>query len=280
MKSIHLEYKERNMSIWNEVAPRYHKIWASVGKGPFQSTKKLVELSNIKKGETVLDVACGTGVVIKEIRKKIGDLGCVMGVDTSRTAIKIAEKWNNGRKNIGFVNADAEKFAFSKKFDVVTCQYALFFFPTAQRALKNMRQSLKKTGRIGISVHGSKDKVPFFSSIVDVVTQYIPDYVLPGSPNLDRFGTKPALYSEVKRAGFSKILVKEFNFHHSPGKFDDYWRDYLRYIAKPLKEKINELDHSKRKELKYLVKENTLQYTKNNGEILFPWQVLILTAKY
>lgn len=268
------------MSIWNEVAPRYHKIWASVGKGPFQSTKKLVELSNIKKGETVLDVACGTGVVIKEIRKKIGDLGCVMGVDTSRTAIKIAEKWNNGRKNIGFVNADAEKFAFSKKFDVVTCQYALFFFPTAQRALKNMRQSLKKTGRIGISVHGSKDKVPFFSSIVDVVTQYIPDYVLPGSPNLDRFGTKPALYSEVKRAGFSKILVKEFNFHHSPGKFDDYWRDYLRYIAKPLKEKINELDHSKRKELKYLVKENTLQYTKNNGEILFPWQVLILTAKY
>ena len=165
MKSIHLEYKERNMSIWNEVAPRYHKIWASVGKGPFQSTKKLVELSNIKKGETVLDVACGTGVVIKEIRKKIGDLGCVMGVDTSRTAIKIAEKWNNGRKNIGFVNADAEKFAFSKKFDVVTCQYALFFFPTAQRALKNMRQSLKKQGELGSQFMEVKTKFLFLVAL-------------------------------------------------------------------------------------------------------------------
>jgi hypothetical protein len=32
--------------------------------------------------------------------------------------------------------------------------------------------------------------------------------------------------------------------------------------------------------LKQLVKEKTIQYTKKNGEILFPWQVLILTAKY
>ena len=35
----------------------------------------------------------------------------------------------------------------------------------------------------------------------------------------------------------------------------------------------------KRKEFKNSVKEKTLQYTKKNGEIVFPWQVLILTAK-
>ena len=53
-----------------------------------------------------------------------------------------------------------------------------------------MKNSLKKSGNIGISVHGSKDNVPFFSSILDSVTKFIPDYVPPGSPNLDRFGTK------------------------------------------------------------------------------------------
>jgi len=279
MKIINSEYKQRNMKIWNEIAPRYHKRWASVDKGPFQSTKKLIELVKINKNNAVLDVACGTGVVTKQIQKKVGNLGYVVGVDTSTTAIKIAKKWNEKNKNLDFVNIDAENFSFSKKFDIITCQYALFFFPNAQKALKNMKNSLKKSGKIGISVHGSKDNVPFFNSILDSVVKYIPDYVPPGTPNLDRFGSKSALKAEVRKAGFSNIVVKEFIFNYSPGKFEDYWKNYIKYIAKPLKEKLNALEYSKRKEFKESVKEKTMQYTKKNGEILFPWQVLILTAR-
>jgi len=279
MKIINSEYKQRNMKIWNEIAPRYHKRWASVNKGPFQSTKKLIELVKINKNNVVLDVACGTGVVTKQIQKKVGNLGYVIGVDTSTTAIKIAKKWNEKNKNLDFVNIDAENFSFSKKFDIITCQYALFFFPNAQKALKNMKNNLKKSGKIGISVHGSKDNVPFFNSILDSVTKYIPDYVPPGTPNLDRFGSKSALKAEVRKAGFSNIVVKEFIFNYSPGKFEDYWKNYIKYIAKPLKEKLNALEYSKRKEFKESVKEKTMQYTKKNGKILFPWQVLILTAR-
>ena len=278
LKSV--EYKKRNITVWNEVAPRYHKRWASISKGPFQSTKKLIELVNINKGDFVLDIACGTGVVTKEIRKKIGDLGYVIGVDTSDTAIKIAKKWNERKTNLDFLNIDAENFSFSKKFDIITCQYALFFFPNSQKALKNIKNSLKDSGKIGISVHGSGEKVPFFSNIIDSVIKFIPDYIPQDSPNLDRFGTKSTLSEEVSKAGFSKISVKEFTFHYSPGKFEDYWKNYVKYIAKPLKEKLNQLESSKRKELKQVVKEKTSQYTKKNGEILFPWQVLILTAKH
>ena len=279
MKMINSEYKQRNMKIWNEIAPRYHKRWASVNKGPFQSTKKLIELVKINKNDMVLDVACGTGVVTKQIQKKVGNAGHAIGVDTSTTAIKIAKKCNEKIKNLDFVNIDAENFSFSKKFDIITCQYALFFFPNAQKALKNMKNSLKKSGKIGISVHGSKDNVPFFNSILDSAIKYIPDYVPTGTPNLDRFGTKSALKAEVRKAGFSNIVVKEFIFNYSPGKFEDYWKNYIKYIAKPLKEKLNGLEYSKRKEFKESVKEKTKQYTKKNGEILFPWQVLILTAK-
>ena len=279
MKIINSEYKQRNMKIWNEIAPRYHKRWASVNKGPFQSTKKLIELVKINKNDMVLDVACGTGVVTKQIQKKVGNAGHAIGVDTSTTAIKIAKKCNEKIKNLDFVNIDAENFSFSKKFDIITCQYALFFFPNAQKALKNMKNSLKKSGKIGISVHGSKDNVPFFNSILDSAIKYIPDYVPVGTPNLDRFGTKSALKAEVRKAGFSNIVVKEFIFNYSPGKFEDYWKNYIKYIAKPLKEKLNALEYSKRKEFKESVKEKTKQYTKKNGEILFPWQVLILTAK-
>ena len=88
----------------------------------------------------------------------------------------------------------------------------IIFFPNAQKALKNMKNSLKKSGKIGISVHGSKDNVPFFSSILDSAVKYIPDYVPPGTPNMDRFGNKSALKSIVKKAGFSNIVVKGIHF--------------------------------------------------------------------
>ena len=274
------EYKKRNMTIWNEVAPRYHKRWATAKRGPFQSTKKLVESVNVKKGNQVLDIACGTGVVTKILNQKVGKSGFVIGADTSITAIKVAKKWNAKASNLLFVNTDAENFSFKEKFDIITCQFALFFFPNAPKALKNMRNSLKKEGKLGISVHGQKDKVPFFESIFDAVTQFIPDYVPPGTPDFDRFGTKKSLREEIKKAGFSNVVVKDYVFQYSPGNFEQYWGNYFRYVAKPIKEKLNSLEKSQKKELEEKIRENTKPYTKRNEIIQFPWEVLILTAKY
>jgi ubiquinone/menaquinone biosynthesis C-methylase UbiE len=279
MKINHTEYKKRNITIWNEVAPRYHKRWASINQGPFQSTSKLIHLLDVNKGDRVFDLACGTGVVTKKIRQKVGSLGYVVGGDTSVTAIKTAKKWTGLQSNLDFVNIDAENFNFSKQFDIITCQYALFFFPNAQKALKNIKKNLKKTGKLGITVHGEAKKVPFFNSIFDAVTEFIPDYVPPGSPDLDRFGTKSSLRGEVRKTGFSKIIVKDFVFKFNPGTFENYWRNYLRYVAKPLKEKLDTLDRSKKEKLKKAVRENVKPYTLKNKTIEFPWQVLILTAK-
>jgi len=280
LKTKSSEYKKRNIKIWNEVAPRYHKRWATASKGPFQSTKKLVSSLEIKNGDHVLDVASGTGVVTKILKQKVGKTGYVIGADTSTSAIKIAKKWNEKSQNLLFVNADAENFSFKKKFDVITCQYALFFFPNSQKALKKMKNSLKKDGKLGISVHGHPNRVPYFDCIFEAVTKYIPNYVPPDTPDFDRFGTKKQLKDEVKKVGFSKIKVNDYDFPYSPGTFEQYWRNYLRYIAKPVKEKLDKLKKPQRKELKDRVRQNTKPYTKRDGTIKFPWEVLILTAKY
>lgn len=267
------------MQTWNEVAPRYHKRWATATGGPFQSTKRLVEHVGVQRGYSILDVACGTGVVTNRLSQKVGRSGHVIAVDTSVTAIKIAKKFNKGNSNVTFVNSDAENFSFNHKFDAITCQYALFFFPNSVKALRNMRKNLKKSGKLGISVHGHRDKVPFFRAIYDAVIQFIPDYTPPGTPDLERFGTKSTLRNEVKKSGFSDISIHDYTFKYSPGKFEDYWTNYRRYVAKPIKEKLSALDRTQQKELKGMVKENTRPFTDRNGVIHFPWEVLILTAK-
>ena len=153
MKSKATKYKQRIINIWNEVAPFYHNRWAKNEIGPFSVTNSLIKSARIKSGYTVLDLACGTGLVTKKILTRVGR-GQVYGVDSSKSALDIARKWVGKKQNIHFILGDAETIQFDTKFDTITCQYALFFFPNAQKVLKNMKKFLKKNGIIAMSVHG------------------------------------------------------------------------------------------------------------------------------
>ena len=263
--------------VWNEVAPNYHKRWAKNEIGPFNVTNVLIKSAKIKSGQKVLDLACGTGLVTKKILNKVGKNGEVYGIDSSYSALKIAKKWVGDKKNIHFVRGDAETIEFNTKFDAITCQFALFFFPNEQRVLKNMKKFLKKNGIIALSIHG-KYNVPYFDSILNPIKKFIPDY-LPQYPEMDRFGTKEIFKRTLSKAGFQKIVVRKMTFQYSPGDFSDYWGNYKRFLSKPLKEKFNSLSNFQKKNLREMVLDNTKQYTRKNGKILFPWEVLVLTAR-
>jgi ubiquinone/menaquinone biosynthesis C-methylase UbiE len=271
------KYKQRTILVWNEVAPFYHKRWAKNEIGPFAVTKKLLDLTKIKKGDNILDLACGTGLVTKKLIRKVGSKGKIYAIDSSESAIKIAKKWTGNTKNLHFVRADAEKIQFKIQFDAITCQYALFFFPNEQKVLKNMKKLLKKNGIISLAVHG-KYNVPYFDCILEPIKKMIPDY-LPKYPEMDRFGTKETFADAIKKAGFSKIIVKKFIFKYSPGTFSDYWNNYKRHLSKPLKEKFDSLSKFQKSNLREMIKDKTIKYTKKDGKIVFPWEALVLTAK-
>ena len=276
-ESKDIKYKRRTIIVWDEVAPYYHKRWAKNEIGPFNVTNELIKNAKIKSGQKVLDLACGTGLVTKKILNKIGRNGEVYGIDSSNSALKIAKKWVGNKKNVHFVRGDAETIQFNTKFDVITCQFALFFFPNEQMALKNMKKFLKKNGIIALSIHG-KYNVPYFDSILNPIKKFIPDY-LPQYPEMDRFGTKEIFKQTLSKAGFQKIVVRKMTFQYSPGEFSDYWGNYKRFLSKPLKEKFNSLSNFQKKNLREMVLDNTKQYTRKNGKILFPWEVLVLTAR-
>ncbi|MGQ0605926.1 MAG: class I SAM-dependent methyltransferase [Candidatus Nitrosotenuis sp.] len=275
--SSSIEYKKKMIKTWNEIAPRYHKRWAGKSVGPFQSTQKLVQVAKLRPGYFVLDLACGTGAVTREILRKIGKSGYVVGVDSSSIALQIAKR-SIKAKNADFAIFDAEKFDFNQKFDVITCQYALFFFPNTMKALSNIKKSLKKNATLAIATHGAGNTVPYFSSILDSVQKFIPDYIQSGAPDLDRFGTKVGLKKVIAKAGFSRITIREYKFWYSPGTFSKYWSEYLKYLAKPLKEKLDKLSPKQKTELREAIRKKTIPYTKN-GIIKFPWKVLVLYAK-
>ena len=140
-----------------------------------------------------------------------------------------------------------------------------------------MKKFLKKNGIIALSIHG-KFNVPYFDSILTPIKKFIPDY-LPEYPELDRFGTKETFKKAVSKAGYHTIVVKKILFDYSPGTFTNYWNNYKKYLSKPLKVKFNSLTRFQKSNLREIVKDNTIKYTKKNGKIIFPWEVLVLTAR-
>jgi ubiquinone/menaquinone biosynthesis C-methylase UbiE len=271
-----VQYKITTKANWNTVAPEYHYNWADQKVGPFKSTKELVKMTEIKLDDKVLDIACGTGVVSKEISQFLGRNGLLVGIDLSRTALGIAKK-SITFPNANFIEMDAENIGFNFKFDKITCQYGLMFFPNSGKVLKSIYNILNSNGKLVVAVHGLAEDVPYFSTIMNAILKYAPDIRTEGTPTVHRFGNPDDLKSELVKAGFSDISVTNHEFVYEPGTFEQYWEDYMRTTANSIRVKVESYGGNIMDKIKQDARKNALEY-ESNGRLVFPWSILIASG--
>lgn len=104
-----------------------------------------------RKGEKILDIACGMGELSLRIAKKSGQ---VYGIDMSEDAVRFA-RWHSERAKIPcqFKVGDAEWLPYPDGyFDKIICSSSLEHFEDDNRALKEMRRVLKEKGRAVLTV--------------------------------------------------------------------------------------------------------------------------------
>lgn len=112
---------------------------------------RFLDLANVERGQTVLDVGCGTGTMAIAARRRVGEAGAVYGVDASAEMIARARQKAAGRgADVSFEPALLEALPFpDAKFDVVTASFVLHHFPAdlLPRCLAEIRRVLKPDGR-------------------------------------------------------------------------------------------------------------------------------------
>jgi demethylmenaquinone methyltransferase/2-methoxy-6-polyprenyl-1,4-benzoquinol methylase len=106
---------------FNNTADSYDTIvyWTTFGKDSVWKNKILDELSTEK---TILDLACGTGILTRQIAQKVPQAK-IIGVDITKSYLEKAKEKLNLNQNISFVNQDAEKLNLGRKFDCITASY-------------------------------------------------------------------------------------------------------------------------------------------------------------
>lgn len=131
----------------------------------------LLHVANVQTGETVLDVACGTGVVARLAAKAAGRTGKVTGLDLNPGMLQVARSATPPELAIDWIEADAANMPLpDKSFNVVLCQMGLQFMPGKLAALREMHRTLSSPGRICINVPGPMPKL--FCVMADAIGRH------------------------------------------------------------------------------------------------------------
>lgn len=149
----------------NLMVPGLFAPWAS----------HLIQSANPQPGERILDVACGTGIVARQIARRVGSQGTVIGLDLDPEKITVARAAAEREGlAIEWHTSPAERLPFSDgSFDLITCQFGLMFFSDRHAALMEMHRVLRTGGRVALSVWQSLEREPFYQTLDEVSRRYL-----------------------------------------------------------------------------------------------------------
>jgi ubiquinone/menaquinone biosynthesis C-methylase UbiE len=153
-------------------AEQYERVLVPAIFAPWAAD--LVTLAELRHGEHVLDVACGTGVVARLAAQHVGTAGHVTGLDLNRGMLEVASTLPNpvGAATVAWVEGSALALQFDdSSFDVVLCQQGVQFFPDRPLALREMSRVLALGGRALVSVWDGP--TPYTTAMFNAVDRHV-----------------------------------------------------------------------------------------------------------
>ena len=139
--------KKSIISFFDKVAPGWD---ADMIKDQWK-VDKILECAGVAEGCIVLDVACGTGVLIPDyLERKVKQ---VIGVDISPEMIRIATEKYKEYPQVQFVCADAEEVRMEEFFDCIMIYNAFPHFCQPEKLIKHLSGLLKTGGTLTVA-HG------------------------------------------------------------------------------------------------------------------------------
>ncbi|WP_341531356.1 methyltransferase domain-containing protein (plasmid) [Nostoc sp. UHCC 0302] len=187
-------------------------------------------------GQSVLDVATGTGNIAIEAAKKVGTSGSVIGIDIATELLKIAQQKIQAENlsNIELIEVDAQIYEpESNQFDAIYCSYALVLFPNIPTILGNWYRFLKSSGFIAFTC-SSEDSYSALS-IVEACTKH--GITL---PNLhEPLGTPERIQYLLTQAKFNQIEIhsRQLGTYLCLEKAQSRWNgQFWLHIDNPLRE--------------------------------------------
>lgn len=208
------EMVDHLVDFFDRTAPVYDS-WAGGQHG--RVATRLVELAAPQKGEHVLDVGTGTGLVAHQVASLVAP-GTVIGIDISQQMLAIARKKALEHKtrhgaNVQFIGMAAEHLVFRPEaFELVTMGEALAYLADPTAGLQEAARVLRRGGRLALSCQrrslSTRAQDLFFQGLAPLARRHylsLPRY----SSERSRLGEPEVLPQILSAAGFEVTRLTE-----------------------------------------------------------------------
>jgi ubiquinone/menaquinone biosynthesis C-methylase UbiE len=161
----------------DEKLQREFNRWAQEGEGEkmerhhLNITEKTIRLMDLRPGERVLDLGCGSGWATRLLARLVSDgpegFGQVVGLDVSDEMIRQARAASKDFENILYVWGSAQQIPWEENcFDKILSVESFYYYPDQDRALAELFRVLAPRGRMFILINLYKDN-PYSLQWVD-----------------------------------------------------------------------------------------------------------------
>ena len=237
--------------------------------------ERLIDRIDLRTGDRVLDVGCGTGIVARRVAARMGDEGSVVGLDTNEGMLDVAEATAaESRLAIEWRQGDASEIPFPDgAFDVVCCQQTLQFVPDPGTVVREIRRVLAPGGRAAVTVWRPLEFNPGYVTLAEALEHYVADDA--GMMMRSPFPSWDGDYLRVlaRAAGFSKPSVfVEIGSVRYPSATEFVRREAA---SSPLSESLGDLAQEVREALVTEVEDALREYTDDDG-LVFPMESYVL----
>jgi ubiquinone/menaquinone biosynthesis C-methylase UbiE len=144
--------RERLIETYRKKAKHYDftsQFYPAPGYPQRAQRRRAVQALGLSPGDSVVDIACGTGLNFSLIEQVIGPGGRIVGVDLTDAMLAQARHRieANGWSNVSLVQADAAEFEFPAEVDAILSTYALTQVPECGEVIARGAAALSGGGR-------------------------------------------------------------------------------------------------------------------------------------
>jgi SAM-dependent methyltransferase len=273
-------YRQQSRETWGQMASGWERKreWLMAVTAPVNDW--LAQRADAKPGQTVLEIAAGTGDLGLRLAERVGETGRVISTDFAPEMVEVARRNGAGRglANVDYRVLDAERMDLADdSVDCVVCRWGLMLMADPQRALSEARRVLRSGGPLCFAVWRTADLNPWAAlPAITLVQRGHLSPPEPGAPGIFALGDGERTLQLVRAAGFAEPTLQAIDFAYRYADFEDYW-DAIIALAGPLARAVTALPDGEREATQEVIRQSMAPFRNEDGSYTAPassWGVL------
>lgn len=198
--------KNQIIQLYRKRAANYDcsaNLYYLIGFREFKYRKLAIQKLQLKSGDTVVEIGCGTGLNFPLLAGAVGPEGKVIGVDLTDKMLAEAKARviKNDWSNVDLVQADATHYSFPDNINGIISTFAITLIPGYEEIIQRGSEALAPQGRMVVADLRKPDRWPMW------IVNFMVWITRPFGTSLDITRRKPweAIQTHLTKTSFTKL---------------------------------------------------------------------------